>query len=105
MKPIKTQTLYAQFYKSTIFPLIHCRIRFFQLFILVIFSLISLLLNNCQSPEPTEIHSNIKSTILLTGTVRDKKGPISGSIVRMQTTSIYTTTNDSGQFILTGPIQ
>ncbi len=42
------------------------------------------------------------TTNTIEGIILDESGPVQGAIVRVQTTELFTTSNDSGQFQLTG---
>lgn len=67
---------------------------------LLVLSSLVLFFPNCRHlSEPTGPTHPIDT---LAGRVRDAEGPISGAVVRVQTTSNFTTSNDSGGFVLTG---
>ena len=105
MKLIQKQRSYARFCFSNVIFLNHTGIHpLLLLTCLILFSLILISFNGCKAPEPTEVRPNIEPTGILKGIVSDAQGPISGSVVRIQTTDNYTTTNDSGQFTLSGLI-
>lgn len=59
-------------------------------------------ISHCVRKNPAEADLDTHNTGILTGYVRDAEGPIKGAIVRVQATEKYVTTNDSGQFTLTG---
>jgi mono/diheme cytochrome c family protein len=70
---------------------------------LLIILLIGLLLLCNRIKEPAGILPPT-GTASIQGFVKDSRGPVSGAVVRVQTTQIFTTTDDSGRFNLTGLI-
>ena len=87
--------------KDDIMRLIH---QFASSLALAVFlSLITLqfMLSNCRrSMEPTSSPSTTDAATSVRGAVLDEQGPVSAAVVRIQTTDLSTTTDDSGHFNL-----
>jgi len=93
----------CHFYRSSFFVLLSNKfLSFSHMILLMLLMATPFIISHCHKIKPTEPDPDTDLTGLLMGHVEDAQGPINGAVVRVQATEKYVTTNDSGQFTLTG---